>query len=423
MKISDIIKTANKNLKRNKGRTFLTIIAIFIGAFTIALTAGINTGVNNFIHQQVKLVDRNNLLLINKNSDIDASTDNSPTKYSEKSTNAADDHVLTKKDIENLKKLKWFSDVSPSESIAINYIEGKNNNKFELSAYIDDGTSYSLEAGRQLNNKINQNEILLTTDYVKALGYQSNKEILNKTIQLNISPELSDKKESIKATVVGILAPNSILGVQTTVNKHLSQQILNINHDGLSENLKNQFYSLVATIKDPSSRNIEEIKKDLNNLGYTGQTFEDRIDNVLSAVDSITSVLIIFGAISLLAASFGIINTLYMSVQDRTREIGLMKAMGMSNGKLFLSFTIESVLIGLIGALLGILGAFGSSVIINKVAAKSFVQSFENLSLIQFNATSISLIVLIIVLISFLAGTLPAKRAAKLDPITALRYE
>ncbi|QCA29446.1 ABC transporter permease [Vagococcus xieshaowenii] len=423
MKISDIIKTANKNLKRNKGRTFLTIIAIFIGAFTIALTAGINTGVNNFIHQQVKLVDRNNLLLINKNSDIDASTDNSPTKYSEKSTNAADDHVLTKKDIENLKKLKWFSDVSPSESIAINYIEGKNNNKFELSAYIDDGTSYSLEAGRQLNNKINQNEILLTTDYVKALGYQSNKEILNKTIQLNISPELSDKKESIKATVVGILAPNSILGVQTTVNKHLSQQILNINHDGLSENLKNQFYSLVATIKDPSSRNIEEIKKDLNNLGYTGQTFEDRIDNVLSAVDAITSVLIIFGAISLLAASFGIINTLYMSVQDRTREIGLMKAMGMSNGKLFLSFTIESVLIGLIGALLGILGAFGSSVIINKVAAKSFVQSFENLSLIQFNATSISLIVLIIVLISFLAGTLPAKRAAKLDPITALRYE
>ncbi|TLG79515.1 ABC transporter permease [Vagococcus zengguangii] len=423
MKIRDIIKTANQNLKRNKGRTFLTIIAIFIGAFTISLTAGINTGVNNFINTQVKSVDRNNLLQIQKKVDTDAMLDSSPKEYNEDNTNATDDYVLTKKDVEKVKKLKWFSDVSPSESIAINYIEGINNKKFELPASIDDGTSYTLESGKQLNNNKNENEVLLTTDYVKSLGYHSNKEILNKTVKLNVSPQASDERITIEATVIGVLAPNSILGVQPTVNKHLSQQILNINHKGLPESLKNQYYSMVATIKDPTSENIESIKTDLDKLGYEGQTFEDMIGTVSTAVNAITSVLIIFGAISLLAASFGIINTLYMSVQDRTREIGLMKAMGMSNGKLFLSFTIESVLIGLIGALLGILGAFGSSVIINKVAAKSFIQGFENLSLIQFNATSISLIVLVIVLISFLAGTLPAKRAAKLDPITALRYE
>ena len=133
--------------------------------------------------------------------------------------------------------------------------------------------------------------------------------------------------------------------------------------------------------------------------------------------------LIIFGAIALIAASFGVINTLYMSVRDRTREIGLMKALGLGRGKVFSIFSCEAILIGLIGSLLGLISAMGLGQLLNKAATSSFLKGIDGFVLVQFNWSSSLLIVGIICLITFLAGTLPARRAAKLDPITALRYE
>lgn len=112
-----------------------------------------------------------------------------------------------------------------------------------------------------------------------------------------------------------------------------------------------------------------------------------------------------------------------MSVRDRTREIGLMKALGLSQGKVFSIFSCEAILIGLFGSLLGLLGAMGIGQALNSVARKTFLKGIDGFTLIQFNWPNSLLIIGIICLITFLAGTLPARRAAKLDPITALRYE
>lgn len=112
-----------------------------------------------------------------------------------------------------------------------------------------------------------------------------------------------------------------------------------------------------------------------------------------------------------------------MSVRYRTREIGLMEALGLSRGKVFLIFSCESLLIGFIGSILGILIAMALGTILNKVALNSFLKGLGGFTLVQFSWSSVLMIIIVIMLIAFLAGTLPARRAAKLDPMTSLRYE
>jgi putative ABC transport system permease protein len=157
--------------------------------------------------------------------------------------------------------------------------------------------------------------------------------------------------------------------------------------------------------------------------GFEARTISDQLGIVNKVLNTVTIALNIFGGIALLAASFGIINTLFMAVQERTREIGLMKALGMNKNKIFLLFSLEAVLIGFWGSLLGILAANGAGRIINSYASDHFLKDFEGFNLLAFPLRSMVLVMMLIIAIAFLAGTLPARRASKKDPIEALRYE
>ena len=127
--------------------------------------------------------------------------------------------------------------------------------------------------------------------------------------------------------------------------------------------------------------------------------------------------------IALLAASFGIINTLVIAVLERTKEIGLQKALGMGRGKIFAVFSLESVLIGFWGALLGIVGGIIVGLVANQVLMRAYAASFEGYTLFVFTVPSIILVMLIVCSIAFVAGVMPAIRASRLNPIESLRYE
>ncbi|MDA9470703.1 ABC transporter permease [Enterococcus sp. 5H] len=427
MKISDILKSASSNLMRNKGRTILTIVAIFIGAFTIALTTGVNIGVNDYIDKQVGSVGGENQIFVQPKMEVSMGNSDEPAKYDpdKKTSSMQQQQMLDDKDIEKIQDVKGVKDVSPVRSAAIDYIEGNNGEKYVFSATMTmDDMNIDLETGKKVSQKSSDYEINLAPEYVKSLGFKSSEDAIGKTVKLGASSSLEGKEEIVEAKIVGVRNTSLIQGGMSLMNSALIDKLVSINEQGLPDNLKNKYGMVVAEAdKNSSKEEINAIKERLSDAGFSSSTVEDEIGMIRNVINAITGVLTMFGAIALLAASFGIINTLYMSVQERTREIGLMKAMGLGSGKVFMIFSVEAALIGFLGSVLGILGAMGVGALVNQAAADSFLKELTGFTLIQFSAPYSAVIILVIMLIAFLAGTLPARRAAKLDPIESLRYE
>ncbi|RHW52041.1 ABC transporter permease [Bombilactobacillus bombi] len=422
MKFSDILKSANTNLWHNKGRTILTVIAVMIGALTIAITVGINNGVNNYVSKQVANVGSKGLMEIVP-ADATGQQADGPQKYEANRGSATDQQNITPSKLKKLKAMKSLKDMQPVQDMSIDYVQGPNHSKYTIQAQPPVGINVDLKRGRQAAKNGHSQEIVLANEYIKALGFKSAQQALGKTIKVAASSQATNQRSIVTAKIVGIRNQSIIQGSQSIISQALADRVSNINQAGLPAKMKQNYYGVTATVKNPTDANIAKVKKQLAKQGYDAQTFQDQVGQLRQVVNAITGVLIVFGAIALLAASFGVINTLYMSVRDRTREIGLMKALGLSRGKVFLIFSCESLLIGLIGSVLGILLAAGIGQILNQLAVTSFLKGLAGFTLVQFTLPSVVAIIVIIMLIAFLAGTLPARRAAKLDPMTALRYE
>ncbi|WP_429967365.1 ABC transporter permease [Enterococcus sp. AZ173] len=424
MKFNDLLKNSAKNLLRNKGRTILTIIAIFIGAFTIYLTMGINTGINNYLDQQITAVGDNSLLAVYK---MDGSNNMMPTSNIQEydpNKSSAEANVITPADMEVIESIEHIDTVKPISFLVADYIQGSSNTKYQLNAMASGDIDLELEAGRQVNNEVDGFEVILDQDYVEILGLKDAQEALEKEVTIGVSSQATGEQETLTATIVGVRHFSFVQAGRTIFNQALSQKVVEIYELGLPENLKNQSFIVQAYLEENlSSETIDTIKEALLENGFQGMTVEDEINMFRMVIDAITGVLTLFGAISLLAASFGIINTLYMSVQDRTREIGLMKALGMSRSKVFLTFSFEALLIGFFGAFSGIIAAFSLGNVINNYASSTFLEALTGFQLIGFSWSNTLTVMGIILLIAFLAGTLPANRAGKLDSIQALRYE
>src|SRR5699024_8265964 len=201
-----------------------------------------------------------------------------------------------------------------------------------------------------------------------------------------------------------------------------NHKIAEINNSTAGTTVQYSYMQAVLTVDNLATIDTQ-LKQDMTDIDMVGQTDEDQMGIDSGMIDAITWVFNGFALIALLAASFGIVNTLLISFQERTPKIGLYKALGMTSGKVFTLFSTEAIVIGLMGSVIGIglgaaVGAIGNSMLINGP-----LDSVPGLSLYAIEPTALLTIAVIIILIAFLAGTLPARRAATKDPIEALRHD
>jgi ABC-type antimicrobial peptide transport system permease subunit len=191
----------------------------------------------------------------------------------------------------------------------------------------------------------------------------------------------------------------------------------------LGERETEGYFSAVIRVDDPVA--LTPVRQRLTELGFGSFSIVDELEQLRTVFLILDSVLGLLGGISLLVASFGIANTMIMSILERTREIGIMKAIGAEDREIKLIFFVEAAVIGVTGGVLGTLAAWGVDGIANRLAYR-FVLKPQGASFVDFFSLPPWLsgsAILFAVVISILAALYPAARAARIDPVRALRHD
>jgi len=428
MKLTELIRISNRNLLRSKLRTLLTVLAIFVGAFTLVLTNGLGDGLRDYVENQVKNIEGSDILFVRKKipaeSEEAAKTDE-PPEYQEKKQDEAgnvidpNSFVVALGQMEALRRdVPEIKNITPRYNIGGEYITIEGAKKYQVSlGMLSEGVTQKTEAGKSVSGA---GQIMLPLSLAKAFDANINN-LIGKTATIAYKIERSGEMKIVPLKIVGVSTKGFMANFNWFVDAETARKIYDEQHTQSED--YNRFSSFTFRLNTNDVQQIEAVKRKLDERGFSADTFADQRKRTYDAIGILQIGLNLFAFIALLAASFGIINTLIIAVLERTKEVGLQKALGMNRGKIFLLFSLESVLIGFWGAVCGIVAGVSVGTIANVYLARTYLESFEGYTLFVFTLSSILFLLALVCAIAFVAGVLPALRASRLNPIEALRYE
>ncbi len=456
MKITDIIRRAGRNLRRAKIRTILTSVAIAVGGFAIMASFMVGEGARQYIDrviganmdpQTLAISKDERLFKMNGSAGLESLREYNPDSLNRFGGNFKG---LTQKDIDKINSRDDIELVQPDYEVKPKYIQFsvKTDKKYIAQVSTHDRTiSKKMSAGRQLkiSEKLGRDEAIVPDSFAKTLGVKDHSQLVGSTVTLTVvqPPKKVDSKviqetfikqgeKAVKKLVEGktIERKFKIVSVSDSkqdslngrpggieIGSETSKELSDFSTLGTDSYQKYIFaYALVKDGTKPS-----DVKDALTNEGYNVKTAKDLQEMLFTIVNVLQSIVLGFGTLALLVSIFGIINTQYISVLERTQQIGLMKALGASRRDIGRLFRYEAAWVGFLGGTIGVLAAWGIGTLANPWISQQL--NFGEYSLLIFQADKAILIVIALMLVAIIAGFLPSRKAAKLDPIEALRTE
>lgn len=431
MKFLDILKRSGRNLRHAKTRTFLTAAALAVGGFTLTITLAAATGARQYTSRLIASNFDPSSLTVARDSSLfggNSGASTSPQQYDTNLTNVGGSFYvkqLTDSDLTKIKAISGVESVLPSYQVAAQYITRPTDGAKKYTGTVADfeTTARPNAAAGTIPASIKQGQALLPQEYVKLLGFSSNGSAVGRSVVVQVRQaggQVLTKSFTIVAVTTKPATSLSFTGSNILV-QHSDAQILD---DFVKGNTINAHKYLSVTVKVKNGTNEQtliDVKKRIESAGYAAQSVEDTQKFLDQIINILQTIILVFGVITLVASFFGVVNTQYISVLERTREIGLMKALGMSRKSVSRLFIVEATWIGFIGALLGSVLAIIAGVLLNPWVSRKL--NFGSDQLLVFEPVQIIALIVFLMLITTVAGLLPARKAAKLDPIDALRTE
>lgn len=403
---TNLIKIALRALANNKLRAFLTMLGIIIGVASVIAMLAIGQGSKISIQKQISEMG-SNMIMIFPGGDMRGGVRQDPS-------------AMQTLKLENYEKLReectYLSGVSPYVSASGQLIAGSNNYPSQVS-----GVNADYLTIRQL--KVEEGEMFGE----KEIATSAKVCVIGKTIVDNLFPNGVDpvgkvvRFNQIPFRVVGVLKSkgynsmgqdqdNVVLAPYSTVMKRLLAQtyLSSIFASALTEDMSEDAVEEISTILRREHRLNDE-----ESDNFTIRTQQEISSMLNTTTDLMTTLLACIASISLLVGGIGIMNIMYVSVTERTREIGLRMSVGARGIDILAQFLIEAILISITGGLIGVFIGCGISWLINTVAGWP----------IHVQPWSVLLSFAVCTFTGVFFGWYPAKKAAKMDPIEAIRYE
>lgn len=406
MKWYNYINIAYRALLRNKTRAFLTMLGIIIGIASVIAVVSLGAASTNNIRNEIASTGTNMIFI-------------SPAQQQRGGINmgAGDAKSLTESDLRTLRKeCRLITNVSPSVNISGQLVAGTNNTPTSLN-----GVDVTFQHIRDL--KMQKGIFFSTTDVETAAKVC----VIGKTIVDKLFPDGSDpigktiRFKSIPLKVIGVLEERGQNGMGQDQDNVVYLPYSTVQKRMLAITHFNSIFAS-AISEEESDNAVTEIKSVMRRAHKLKPSDTDDFDiftqaEMLSMVSNVTGMLTALltsvAAISLLVGGIGIMNIMYVTVTERTKEIGLRMSIGAQKRFVLMQFLSESIILSLIGGVLGILLGIIVSYLVSLFLNWEFV----------LNISSIILAFGVCFIEGIFFGWYPAKKASQLDPIVALRYE